>query len=474
MSELEKLYNELESKKDFSPIIIICTDYSDNEQQFAEKESYALRNDYYDKFSLLNDIDKEECVEYYQMRYSVTENRCLKAKYSYALYCLTRIKEWYKSTINWHKSIIEENITTENGIYNIHIVVDCLIKLSYDQKKTVLSETKDFLMNIMKNSSCEIQLFLIQVGHKNNLFKKSESKDIVDLCVKSAIQITDYGFKRSFLNEGIYYAQKDTSLNTQKEQMFEMLGDNEATQLRGISTDEKNIAIAHLNQNYLSNMINFYHKASCLKKEHDAYKRFNSNKSNFRFNIIKESQPIQPEFQKMIKNMYNTILELDYQCLFRYLAIEDPYVFPSEEMLSKKQSEESTISQRSTHSKMDLNGNNSPINDINEFHKYFAFDIFTRNNLWMMKGAFLEGIKNKKITYPHLIKFFNKTCFSVPRSINRNGSVIEYTWLSCVDYALRDFINQSKRYIVLKKTDWRFATDSLSLKFEGTALYNCR
>ena len=69
MSELEKLYNELESKKNFSPIIIIYTDYSDNEQQFAEKESYALRNDYYDKFSLLNDIDKEECVEYYQMRY---------------------------------------------------------------------------------------------------------------------------------------------------------------------------------------------------------------------------------------------------------------------------------------------------------------------------------------------------------------------------------------------------------------------
>lgn len=467
MSELEKLYNELESKKDFSPIIIICTDYSDKEQQFAEKESYALRNDCNDKFLLLNDINKEEWVEYYQRRYSATKNKCLKAKYSDALYCLTHSKEWYKITINWHKSIIEENITNENGIYGIHIVVDCLIKLSYDQKKIVLPETKDFLMNIMKNSSCEIQLFLIQVGHKNDLFKKSESKDIVDLCVKSARQITDYGFKRSFLNEGIYYAQKDTSLNTQKKQMFEMLGDNEATQLRDISTDEKNIAIAHLNQNYLSNMINFYHKASCLKKEQEAYKRLNSNKSNLRFITIKESQPIQPEFQKMMEDRYKTILGLDHQCLFLYLTMGDCFVFPPEKMLPKIQIKESEISQMFAHSKIDLNGNSSPIKDINEYNKYFAFDIFTRNNLWMMKGAFLEGIKNKKITYPHLIKYFNRTCFSEPISFNRSGSVIEYTWLSCVDYALRDFINQSKRYIVLKKTDWRFATDSLSLKFEG-------
>lgn len=109
-----------------------------------------MGNDYNDKFLLFNDINKEEWVEYYQRRYFATKNKCLKAKYSDALYRLTHNKEWYKSTINWHKSIIEENITNENGIYNIHIVVDCLIKLSYDQKKTVLPETKVFLMNIMK------------------------------------------------------------------------------------------------------------------------------------------------------------------------------------------------------------------------------------------------------------------------------------------------------------------------------------
>ena len=186
----------------------------------------------------MNDINKEEWVKYYQRRYSVTESRCLKAKYSDALYCLTRIKEWYKRTIDWHKSIIEENITNENGTYNIHIVVDRLIELSYNEKKTVLPGIIDFLITTIKKSGYKYQLFLIQVGHKHNLFKRRESKDIVDIFVKSARQIADYGFKRSFLNEGIYYAQKDTSLNTQKKQMFEMLGDNEATRLRGISTDE--------------------------------------------------------------------------------------------------------------------------------------------------------------------------------------------------------------------------------------------
>lgn len=411
-------------------------------------------------------------MEYYQSRYSITKNKCLKAKYSDALYCLTRNKEWYKSTIDWHRSIIEENITNENGTYNIHIAVDRLIELSYNEKKTVLPGIIDFLITTIKKSGYEYQLFLIQVGHKDDLFKKSESKDIVDLCVKSARQITDYGFKRSFLNEGIYYAQKDTSLNTQKKQMFEMLGDNEAKNVIKVDDQVNNIAIPHLNQNTYKLMMDYYKKGCCQEKYNGAVRLYNENKQHLQFIRIPIKQEINSELSEMIEKHYKQINELKTPLFLWYLILGDSLVFlPNEKLMQLMQNNGNYFYKTMMRTvKIDLNGNEIPVDEKDEeiWEKFRIMELSMNSWKGFLYSNILASIETNKLSYAKTRQFLKKhTCFGSELIIKRSEVELVYDWFGQIDYAFQDFFKQMKLFVQGKKVDWRLSIDVLPAKFEG-------
>ena len=466
MSELEKLYKELEKNGKFDSVILNY-DYTTEEQNFIQKEYYAFFGDY-TMIPQLSEKDKAELSDYYKRRYLITKNIFLKARYAYVLYYLTHNREWYKKTIDSLKLIIKNNEQNTNEAYYIENIVNCLIKLSCEQKKTELPVTKDFLLEIIKNANYMLQLLIIVNAHKSKLFNKENAAFIVDICIKAAMGCTEYILKKQLLDEGIYYAKKDTSLNNRCIQMFEMLGDNEEKEIQDYDGKPEHIFIPHHNQSTYKRMMEYYKLANNKQKLERATSLFNKNKPNLEFPIITNRVLLDSKVVEYIYKHFDCIKSFSSKIIFIYLCSNDKNVFMPDESLQKTVNAFKSLEKLFRYENNDINLNSMTINDKNEFIKMELYGTGIRNNIKYILEIILSSIKDKKISYTKIRIFLEKyTIFGCELGVKRNDISIKYTLWSMIDFGIKDLFKQFSRYVDNKDCDWRIPIDILSLKFEG-------
>ena len=475
---IEKLYDILESKNDFNSYIpTMSLDDIGNDRQYAYWEHMAFLRSAVQMIP--KDDQKDDWISYFTKRYNRTKNLFLRARYSYLLYYATRKDVWFTNSINSFQSILNTNKNETNNAYTISKAALYLFYLACENKSSVKKCIQSYIDAYLNTCSWKMQHFIIANSHKPqrldeskslNIFEKSNYPKIVEICIKNAKHSKEYCFINSAINEAIYYIAKDRiNLKEQEKACYEILGDNEATQLIETDLPDPNIANAHLNQLALTKMIDYYHQAGCVEKENSAKRRYNENKKYLRCIPIKVQNPMQQELVDAIKKRHDAILELKGLSLILYYSIGDELVFPPCKIIDNIKHESSTIEDMMSHRKCDINGNSLPINNIEEWNKFQLFDCSVRNmmRLWYA-DAFLESVGSKKITFTLIKKFFEKyTKFCMPITHSRNGEDIEYTWFETIDNALKDFINQTKRLIENKPADFRICTDSFAIHFES-------
>lgn len=172
MEELEKLYLDLEEKKNINTLDLSCyTFVTQQEREAASMEFLAFAKSDSQISKTLNKELLNFGVKYYIDRVNATQNIYLISRYAHLLYFLTHQKKWCELAIQNYKLIICNLAPEEVNAYECYKYCTEVMSFYSEQKQIVTAEFIPVLTDLIKNANDKLKLWGLKVAEKYKVYK---------------------------------------------------------------------------------------------------------------------------------------------------------------------------------------------------------------------------------------------------------------------------------------------------------------
>lgn len=473
MATLSELYTYLEVKKEQRHL---DRDFPWDSFPLEEREDARLEIlTWWNIEHLVNNdgcpIDREKALAYFDRRIASTDNQFLVYRYGYFAYLLSNNRQYAVKTIDALIGGLEELLPRGKDDYPSHSedAIEALMGLSkkvkYHQK-----EAEKLFLNILDGSyGTRTKLVVLEYARQNAVFPANIAGHLAEKC-RQLLPAAPEHWNEKCCEIGMYYALKLQAKGKPYITYFnEALGDIQMAQLVDISTGSNNILLPHLNDSHLEKAMLYYKEAGATEKMLDAQRQYTANKKNLRYLHFVSQKKTDKQVVEYFRQLNKSLLEGKFSFLMWNLVITVQFLFPSLKTIKEKVTgdEKSTGQLGYSDRIKDINGNSHDAGD--DFHVWKQYEVWlmniVRNNVLAL---ILAAVKQKKLNYAKLKTWMNRaTCFGLPIEYPRNNELVTSSWFSQIDYAVKALIQQYKRTLDNKPTDWRIPIEVLSIRFEG-------
>lgn len=276
---------------------------------------------------------------------------------------------------------------------------------------------------------------------------------------------------RHLLEIAAFYADK-TPNKELKNKANEKLGEYWIKQLK--PDDPNNIAIAHLNDQYLRHALSCLQKAKNTAELQKAEKLLEENKPKLRYPVFSHSIPMTErnmqldQINKIVKDIVDggtesilaAILGLTPINIFGKSAVqlEEDARIEKERLWYPKECGETLA---------DSFGNVKGVTFEQLYIHQIVSHVYQNFTYHIFSLAIMNGLKQKTLTYDILKEYLLKLGFDHKIELTFNGNTYGSTYLERVDIGLKEFLHQNELLMNNQPTDWRFCTTFLTTQFEG-------
>ncbi len=468
--------------------------------QIARFENVLLHGDVCYWVKLWEDDTKKAIKEYCEKRYSETANEHLKAKYGWALWAIDGKRDYQllNSTLEFYINILESYVSIEDREYASTFChyykriyprccktgKDGAMMALIDEVMTSENEPLqyDVLSMVYYQEQEDEYIKEKREGYEKkeqlHFLKKMDAHILAKKCLELAASETKDSKYEQLTKWAVSFAGKayDKALARIEERATvryanEKMGDYKMEHL--FEDDEKNAAIAHLNDGLLSEAMWCYHVAGKKDKEKSAIRAFEYNQPKLRYIPIQSTMPVERRNAQIeFMNSYvSSVLNEGTDAIWKALMGNGLDVFISLRYLKDKAySEQNDFlfkdsfdavdkdsfqnSRRTTHEKRD--------------YKMMASSAYKNMGFHIYILLITNGLKEKTLSYELLRDKLLENGFGI--ELNKTdglGNIIGSTYLERVEKGLKDFLDLAEKYIEKKDVDWRYCLTFLSTQFEG-------
>lgn len=285
----------------------------------------------------------------------------------------------------------------------------------------------------------------------------SEDKDIND--------------NRHLLEIAAFYAEK-TPNKKLKNKANEKLGEYWINQIK--PDDPNNIAIAHLNDQYLRHALNCFQKAKNTVELRKTEKLLEENKPKLRYPVFSHSIPMAErnmqfdQINKIVKHIVDGGTESIFAAI---LGLTQINIFGK----SAEQLEEYAKSNKKSlwypkecgETLADSFGNVKGVSFEQFYIHQIVSNVYQNFTYHIFSLSIMKGLKQRTLTYEILSDYLLKLGFAHKIEKTFNGNTYGSTYLERVNIGLKEFLHQNELLMNNQPTDWRFCTTFLTTQFEG-------
>lgn len=478
LNYINNLYSELELKDDLEELDykkLNDTSLLDADRVVLQKELWLL-SDYAIHIDNVN--GKDEIVDYSNKRLKSTSNIYLLARYNHVLYNLTKNTIFCKSAINNYMLILEQNIDREINGYNIHLVLDWILKLSKRIKLKIpflIEKIHAYLLN--KEVSDSVKIWILDSLKHNCKVSVLNSFDFIpQLCLDIYSRDSEYGRCKHILEIGEFFA--DRLQPHLLSVIYEEQGNNEEKAVYNYDGRPENMIIPHYNQSTYKRMMQFYLKAGNAEKLRYATAKYNENKVGMRYLKIEESRSLPKELVEYINQLFVSANKSQPKAILHFLSQHNDLFYMSHSLIEKKwkatEENKPFYMQHFNAVRCDINNNVRSVSH-EEVYKFQAYNIHLSNSIKWTIHILSSAIDSKKLTYSVFRRVLLKESdFGRELVTIRNDQKYTYCWFDKVDFAFKEFFKQYQNELKDKHSDWRSVINSLTIQFEGILRENIK
>lgn len=468
---IKNFYTDLELKSDlknFDYKKLRDSSLSEDDRSILQKE-YWILSDYAINCS---DIKcKDKIIDYGKVRLDLTSNIYLLSRYNHVLYNLTKNTLFCKNTINNYNQIFKQYVEKEVDGYEIHLVLDWIIRLS-KRIRLDMSSLEETILSYLKSNDIRDNIkhwILVSLKDNYDKWKPKGLEFTVQLSLELYSRETEYSKGKHILETAEFFAAR---LNRDfLIPIYEALGDNEERIVYDYDGKPENMVVPHYNQSTYQRMMQYYQKAGNEEKLRYATSKYNENKVGMRFFKIEEKRELPKEFADFLNQLFKSINESDSKTILNILSNHNDLFYLTNSKL--KELWESTERKKPFYMlhmnavRCDINNNIRTISH-EELFKYQGYTVYLSNTVKWITHILSTAIENKKISYSIVKKILlQQSEFGRKWVMNRNGQEFNFCWFEKIDSALKDFFIQYNKELKGQPSDWSNVINSLTIQFEG-------
>lgn len=468
---IKKVHEELDSKSDLENF-----DYKKlRDNSLSEDDRCILQKEYW----LLSDFaincnevhNKEEIIEYGKKRLEATSNIYLLSRYNHVLYNLTKNTLFCKNAITNYSQIFKQYVEKEVDGYEIHLILDWIIKLS-KKIRLDMSSLEETILSYLKSNDIRDNIkhwILVSLKDNYDKWKPKGLEFTVQLSLELYSRETEYSKGKHILETAEFFAAR---LNRDfLILIYEALGDNEERIVYDYDGQPENMVKPHYNQSTYQRMMQYYQKAGNEEKLRYATSKYNENKVGMRFFNIEEKRELPKEYVDFMNQLFRSINESDSKTILNFLSTHNDLFYLTNSKL--KELWESTERKKPFYMlhmnavRCDINNNIRTVSH-EELFKYQGYTVYLSNTVKWITHILSTAIENKKISYSIVKKILlRQSEFGRKWVMNRNGQEFNFCWFEKIDSALKDFFIQYNKELKGQPSDWSNVINSLTIQFEG-------
>ncbi len=321
----------------------------------------------------------------------------------------------------------------------------------------------------------DLKVILIKYILDLQHFKKNDFEGCLELINKIGNEYkkkkTDYFFTKDIFETGLKVAQRtqtDTKIWNKR------IGDA-IVRMADLRMDDDSRMIP---LSFLKEALPYYKLAGLDKKVREVEQRYFELKKELKLSKIE--LPLGDEANDALHEYLETktakLMEFNSEEIFSYLISGDD-IFPKKQWLIEMgKNRDNTFMDFAVTMRFDINNNVSRQKDTKKAKDkakiYENYGLYMRLSvLPLLHRVFIEGIKNDKLTYPSLVKFFiNHTWLGQEfTDYDTGGDLIKYRWISVIAPSFYEYFQQTESALKSNSpfTNYIMPIDSLTLKFEG-------
>jgi len=436
----------------------------------------------YDKKTLpFNAIDNNY-IEYLENRIKQTTNPFVLARYYHILwlaekhnnYGIEAIKNYFISK----DIIIRQKEINKYWTFDLleclkrSFIIKCKIKSKanvYNIEQEIITLISIFLEDEWGLNLCTRLLDIINVSHK--YFKDVLSYDLIN-------KVNQYAFKLINKNEPFnairllkVIIKISEKMNYNTTNIYENLAIANEARIYDLNKSAGSIS-------FCLEAMNIYSKLKNGKKVEELRKTYQEISKKMVFGIVKTEININQEINE-IKSQIEKCKNLSIDSIIQFL-VYDKMFLPPKNLIEKTATNEKEGFLSSllggNYNIFDQYGNLIRTYSTDEEKKWFKI---MRTYTWWMQIeiikiniAFTELVKTGKFNFDELYNYLmNDTWFShVFKLSNHNGEEISYSYSNIIHNLLAEYFRIFNKYLLsneIKRTDFIFFIDSMTLKIEG-------
>lgn len=492
-SFLSILYSDLETNYRFSRNMF---SYFDKMDPVSEEDKIAvtfercfltmLPGEYYARY--WSEDAKKQAAEYLRSRIENTKNHYLLTRYELHLFRLTNDYKMLSKGID--DSIEIFKLLTAKDDFESALTFCDNFKFLYPLAKKVKkgNDYEEILKSVLLSGCSVYQRTILSMVYfsdqnQDNLInpdtkpKKPQHLGKIfsaEFLSKLALERStdkDLDDNRHLLDIAVYYADK-TNDKELKNTVNNKLGEYWINQLK--PDDPNNIAIAHQNDQFLRNALNYFQRAKNVEKLQKTATLLEENKLKREYIHFFHSIPMSERnrqlelINKIVKDIVAGGTEIILAVLLGSTVIN---IFgKSAEQLK----EDAKTSKKSLwypklcgETLADSFGNVKGISFEQLYIHQIASHVYQNFTYHIFSLVIMNGLKQKTLTYNILSDYLLKLGFDLKIGKTFNDTTNSSTYLERIDIGLREFLHQNELLINNQPTDWRFCTTFLTTQFEG-------
>lgn len=483
---MSSLYQILE--KDFSlasgeyGYIKRLVDVCEEGEQTVRFESILLELEIGHLMDLWQEDTKNALRNYCEKRLQESNNIHLKAKYGWALWTLTGKTDYrlLNETVDY-TFLCLKSFLDKDDIDHATKFFDYLFKIYTFRghigkfRRQTLSELLDSAIR-SDNENLRFQIVADIYHQEEDEAKRDESllpltnvRLLAETALALAEKETEVIKLQTSLEFAVYFANRTNDSGLIRK-ANELLGDFKMEHL--YPDDEKNLAIAHLNDHLLKDAMTMYKKAGNQTKLAQATLAYQNNQPKLRYlkngistTVERRNQEIDlinKQILKVVRGGSLTILNTLFGNGIDVFVSADHLISQSNQSIESVDYKEyfTAVTVDSLH--------NSRKTTYEKTILHFLSDMVFRNCTSPMYELIIyNGMKEGTLTYELLKEELLNYGFNTVWNKTVNGREIGTSYLERVEIGLKDFMDSLFKSVNGEEVDWRYCTTFLSTQFEG-------
>lgn len=321
----------------------------------------------------------------------------------------------------------------------------------------------------------ELKIFVLKLMLDLPQFKKDDFEGSLELVNHLGIQLRkkkpNFSFEKEIYETGLKIAQRT---NNDTKIWNKRIGDTIIRMANYRMDDESRIIPLSL----LKQAIPYYKLAGLDKKVHKIEQRYSELKKELK--LTKYEIPLSDQANEAL-NLYlkaktDKLMTFNTEEIYGYI-ISGKDIFPPKKWLTAMgENKDSVFLDLAINMKFDINNNVTRVKDTKEEKEktkiYESYGLYMNLSvLPFLHRIFIDGIKQGKVSFESLIKFFVKHTWLGQEftDFDSGGDLIKYNWISVLAPSLHEYFVQTESALSSKNpyTNYIMPIDSLTLKFEG-------